>query len=104
MITMTLTPARLSKHGATTGQPAPDVATTAWGGQKYSAQTANGASMAVARQLVAAGCPDQPWECRNAAHQRTIFGRSLHALAKLTVTHGNTGPRFVAYREYPGAA
>ena len=100
MITITLIPGALSRTGAVSGSAPQDTATTTLDGVLYTAQSAHGASMALARQLVAAGCPDQPWECRNAAHQRTLYGGSLHKLATLTVSH-SPSTRIVSYVEYP---
>ena len=62
-----------------------DVASAEWDGQPFTAQSRSGASMVLARRLVAAGCPDQPWECRNREGQRTVYGASLHRLAGLMV-------------------
>jgi hypothetical protein len=41
--------------------------------------------MALARQLVAAGIGDGPWEARGADGQRRFFGSSLHGLSRLTI-------------------
>jgi hypothetical protein len=41
--------------------------------------------MALARRLVAAGCPDQSWEARAVDGQRRFFGKSLHRLAQLRI-------------------
>lgn len=39
-----------------------DGAELVWGGRTFRAQSRHGASMALARQLCAAGAPDGPWE------------------------------------------
>jgi hypothetical protein len=75
-----------------------ETATAPWIGRVFQASSANGATMALARQLVAAGCPDQPWEARGPDHQRRCFGQQLHRLARLTVA---TDGRFELYRPFP---
>jgi len=79
------------------------VAEATWNGQTYRAASSHGATMALARQLVAAGCPDQLWRVPGRLH-----GRSLHGLAKLTIEEGADGLRFRRYREntrfLPGGA
>jgi hypothetical protein len=74
------------------------MATTTYNGLLYVTASANGATMALARQLVAAGCPDQPWEARNAEGQRTVYGSSLHALARTTISKDG---RFVRWQPRP---
>ena len=69
------------------------------GGVLYTAQSAHGASMALARQLVAAGCPDEPWEARTPEGQRTVYGSSIHQLARTTI---DSNGRFVRWRPHPG--
>jgi len=58
--------------------------------------------MALARVLVEAGAPDQPWRVPGRLH-----GPSLHRLARLTVTETGGGVRFGLYdgrtREKPAA-
>jgi hypothetical protein len=63
-----------------------DVAEAIVSGRRYSAISRNGAAMALARQLVAAGIGDGPWEARGADEQRRFFGPSLHGLSRLTIT------------------
>jgi hypothetical protein len=59
----------------------------------FEAGSRYGATMAVARQLVEAGCPDQPWEAGRPG-KRDLIGPSLHRLARLTVVeNGDVGPR-----------
>ena len=85
------------------GRESRDIAECEWRGQRYTAASSHGAAMALARQLVAAGAPDQPWCVPGRLH-----GRSLHGLARLTVTETDGGVRFGLYdgrtREKPAAA
>ena len=76
-----------------------DTAEAEWDGRVFRAASSHGASMALARQLVAAGCPDQPWHVPGRLH-----GRSLHRLARLTIEEGADGLRFRRYRETPRVA
>ena len=55
-------------------------------GRRFVAISRNGASMALARQLVAAGIGEGPWEARGRDGQQRFFGASLHGLSRLTVT------------------
>ncbi len=98
MITMTLIPAERSSARAVKGAAAADIAQTTWNGVPYYTRSANGASMALARLLVATGCPEQPWQAVNADGQRTVYGDSLHALSRTTIRHS----RFVRYRLFQG--
>lgn len=98
MITITLIPGRLSRTGAAQGARPADQATATLDGVLYTAQSAHGASMVLARQLVAASCPDQAWEARNAKRQRTVYGNSLHALARTTI---DANGRFIRWQPRP---
>jgi len=55
---------------------------------------------ALARLLVAAGVPDQPWETRTAAGTRSLFGPSLHGLAGLVAEESSL--RWRRYRPFAG--
>lgn len=98
MITMTITPGTLSKAGAVAGSTPQDTAETDWQGARFRTVSRNSACCALARDLVAAGCPDQPWEAHSPSGQRSVFGDSLHALARTTV---NAGGRFVRWHPRP---
>lgn len=98
MITMTLISGRLSRAGAAKGSTPSDVAETTWNAVLYTAASGNAACCALARILVAAGCPDQPWEARSPTGQRSIHGDSTHALARTTVTADG---RFVRWHPRP---
>jgi hypothetical protein len=62
-----------------------DVAETVVCSRRYCAQSRNGATMALARQLVAAGVGDCTWEARGTDGQRRFFGSSLYQLSRLTI-------------------
>jgi hypothetical protein len=73
-----------------------------WEGRIFRARTNHGVSMALARQLVAAGCPDQPWEMRSATSmRRLVFGKNLHRLAHLTISELER-PRFIHWVPFAG--
>jgi hypothetical protein len=69
-------------------------------GQTFIARSRNGIEMKLARMLVEAGAPDQPWETYGIDGRKRLSGPSLHRLAKLDVQQsGSTGtPRIVRYR------
>jgi hypothetical protein len=56
-----------------------------YAGRSYETVSRNGAACALARQLVAAGCPDRPWQVVDQLGMVCLSGRSLHGLARLTV-------------------
>jgi len=97
VIIMSLSVLPMSKAAAQRGGPQTDQATAEWEGQSFIARSWHGVTMALARQLVGAGCPDQPWEAHNAEGQRLLFGSSLHRLAQMTIG----GDRFGRYQERP---
>jgi hypothetical protein len=74
-----------------------------WEGRIFTARTNHGASMALARQLVAARCPDQPWEMLSTSMWRLVFGNSLHRLAQLTISELER-PRFTRWVPFAGKA
>lgn len=76
MITMTAWPLPRSTQ---------DRATCSWDGRPFEA-TAFSATTELARKLVAAGCPDQPWESRTQDGTRSLYGPSLHNWANRVVT------------------
>jgi hypothetical protein len=104
MITIALAPDKLTKTGAAAGAPLPDRASAVWDGTTYTARTSHGAAMAVARTLMAAGCPDQPWQAVSPDGERLLHGGSLHRLANLTVSEADGRTRIVPYvpdRRFP---
>jgi hypothetical protein len=101
MISITLRPERPTRVG-THGAPILDIASVTWNGRTYEARSTHGSTMRLARALVAAGCEDQPWEARTPTGLRTVFGKSLHGLAGLTISERDGGGlRVERYREPP---
>jgi hypothetical protein len=75
-------------------------ATAEWSGRDFSARTKSGVTMALARELVTAGCPDQEWQAKRSGGV-ALFGRSLHCLSLLTVNEGDKGKaRFAQYHPH----
>ena len=66
-----------------------DTAEANYAGQHFQAVSRNGVTMALARQLVAAGMPDVPWQARGIDGRVRFTVRSLHRLAGLTVHDGD---------------
>lgn len=105
MITITSVP--LSRDGTSAakgGGSLPDHASTLWNGVAYATPHGNGAVLKLARILVEAGCPDQPWETRNAEGHRSLYGHSLHQLSRLTVTDKTGSARFAKWSPRPDLA
>ena len=100
MITMTVREGKLSAQAAKTGSPLPDIAETAWNASAYDTRSKTGAVFALARKLVDAGCPDQPWETRGDDGQRRLHGSSLHAIARLSVS-SEPRPHFTKWAPRP---
>jgi hypothetical protein len=98
---MTLIPGALSKAGAVSGAVPQDTATATFGAVLHTTRSGNGVCCALARHLVAVGAPDQAWEARDQDGQRIIFGDSLHALARTTLTAAG---RFTRWHPHPLAA
>jgi hypothetical protein len=98
---MTLIPGLPSKAGAVAGGAPKDQATARSGGALPATAATNGAACEMAREMVAAGCPDQPWKARNAEGRRTVYGSSLAALARTAI---DANCRFVRWHRYPDNA
>ena len=80
-----------------------DVASAEAGGKQYEAQSGNGATMRLARQMVKDGLPDGAWQAVGADGRVRLRGPSLFRLAKLTVHWTDKdGPRIRPHREWPG--
>jgi len=77
------------------GKGGNDHAEAEWNGQIYRAKACS-ATTALARQLVAAGCPEQPWESYDEKRDRYQWGASLHWWATREVTE----ERRLCIREY----
>lgn len=61
----------------------------------------DGATMALARRMVAAGAPDGPWQAIGPDRRARFYGRSLHRLALLTIAEGDSGLRLVRWAARP---
>ncbi|MCU4161275.1 hypothetical protein AiwAL_14375 [Acidiphilium sp. AL] len=73
------------------GNPGMDIAEAMFAGQSYTATSRNGATMKLARMLVADGCPDQPVEARGRDDGLRFTVPSLHRLARLTISEPDRG-------------
>jgi len=74
------------------GTSAPrEVATATIDGREYRAESHSSCECALARMLVAAGVPDQPWQTVHADGTVGLRGKSLHRQAGLTVTESDRG-------------
>ena len=73
-----------------------EVASATVGGVAYSERSRSSCIAKLARTLVAAGVPDQPWQA--------LRGRSLHGIAKTTIMEGKRGLQRVAWQPYPKIA
>jgi hypothetical protein len=72
------------------------------GGRRFEAKSRHGAPNALARELVAAGIPDQPIEIRYEGLAGSMRHKSFHTLAGRTFTKSASTPvRRVVFREYP---
>jgi hypothetical protein len=82
-----------------------EVATAVVDGQEFTARSRSSCISALARLLVEAGVPDQPWQSVNAAGMVCLRGPSLHRLAGRTVSESDRGGlRAVKYQPRPPAA
>ena len=82
-----------------------DVATAIADGRSYEARTRHGATMNIARQMMADGLPDGPWHVVDAEGKLRYSGPSLHRLAGLTVVENDTiRPVIRRYRPMDEAA
>jgi hypothetical protein len=98
---------RMGQYRPRHAQAAPiDVAEMDFEGQILRAESRHGANMALARVAVARGAPDGPWVGVDSRTGRErLYGRSLHALARLTVEESDRGGvRFARWQPYPGAS
>jgi hypothetical protein len=76
--------------GKGTSDPA-EIATATVDGHDYTARSRSSGISALARTLVEAGTPDQPWQATNAAGMPCLRGPSLHGLARRTITESDKG-------------
>jgi hypothetical protein len=101
VIRITTWPEHVTGERARRGKKQRDHATCTWDGREFRV-LALSATTSLARALVAAGCPDQPWQAFTPEGTPSLRGRSLHAWAKLTVTEGDAGFRQQPYAEHWG--
>ena len=80
-VVMTL---REAKEGA-------DRSSAFFNGEALTAISRNGSTMKLARRLVAAGAPDMPVEVWGEDGRLRFTSRSLHALARSTITESKRG-------------
>jgi hypothetical protein len=102
-IRMTTSPEHVSGSRAISGKRQRDHATCTWEGREYQVLTLS-ATTALARELVTAGCPNQPWEAYTPNGTRSLCGQSLHAWAGKVVGEGDRGFRIRPFEERPDAA
>jgi len=71
-----------------------DVAETEFNGIPFKVSGRHGVTMAISRSLISAGAPDGPWEgVSSGSGERRLYGRSMHALAGLTISDTDKGIR-----------
>lgn len=78
-----------------------DRAAAIWNHGAFVVTSTHGVTMALARDLVAAGCPDQPWQAVGrdqppAEWHRRLAGPGLHRLA-LTVSETDRGIKIIPW-------
>ena len=77
-----------------------DAAEAEHAGQLYSATSRHGATMALARRLVAAGAADTAWQALDAGGAVRVYGASLHRLARLAVRDDDTGLHVTRWKAF----
>lgn len=80
-----------------------DVAECDWNGADYHAASRGSVTRSLARQLIAEGAPDQPWQAVRGA-MVCLRGKSLFAHAAMTLREGDHGFRLTRWRPNPKAA
>ncbi|GAC1494263.1 MAG: hypothetical protein NVS2B11_17670 [Acetobacteraceae bacterium] len=79
-----------------------DVAHGTFDGREVKVTSRNGASMAFARVVRAAGAADGPWvACGARDGKQRLQGPSLHGLARLTVSEGQSKPKIGLWVPHP---
>jgi hypothetical protein len=75
-----------------------------WRGQSFEAVSRSGASHALCRKLVEAGCPDRPLEVFNAEGRLSLTFKSIHRAAGRTIKESASCPiATVPYQPHPHA-
>jgi hypothetical protein len=88
------------------GRTSNDHAEATWNGQRFAVAHAS-ATTELARVLMAAGCPDQPWQAYTPDGTPSLRGGSLHRWAECIVEGSRVRPyreRRVAAPHQPAAA
>jgi hypothetical protein len=74
-----------------TGQHPLEVASAVLDDVTYRESSRSSCVAKLARALVAAGIPDQPWQAVSPNGTVALRGRSLHGIAKTTITESDRG-------------
>jgi hypothetical protein len=96
-------PEHMTGDRARTGKRQRDYALARWQRREFQVLRPS-ATTWPARALVAAGCPDQPWQMVTLDGTSSLRGRSLHAWARRVVVEEGSGFRIRAFAEHPNAA
>ncbi len=93
---------RVQEHRAgASGYTGAHRATITLDGATISATAATGATMQLARKIIAAGYPDAPWEARGSDGALRLHGPSIQRLAGWTVSETERrGPRLRRFRPF----
>lgn len=70
-----------------------DIATCEWNGTLWRSE-APSACTTLARTLIAAGCPEQPWQAADTAGNRILVGNSIRQLAQIEARETGSGIRW----------
>lgn len=100
MIEMTTWPERVTGQRAMSGGVQRDHATCTWEGREFKVLRFS-ATTALARELVAAGCSDQPWQAVTPTGRRSFHGPSLHRWATRVVAEDDRGLGVKEYVPFP---
>lgn len=77
-------------------------ATCEWNGRSFEAVSRSGASYALCRELVSAGCPDMPMEVLGENGKAQLSVRSIHRAAGVTIEESANKPIHAGrYRPLP---
>jgi hypothetical protein len=77
-------------------------AAATWAGRVFEAKSTGGATPELARKLIAAGCPDQPWQAQR--HGAIVMsGPSLAGIAGIRYVDGDKRLDRVNWKPHPHA-